>query len=184
MSGLNKNSGLTRGNLRFYKWNDSSAALVVCQATMDIPNTGKWVWEQRFTGYTYTRYWGMTRRMRSQGEYLDGSAYVYYDMYNGKTYSGLNGSAVTTLTGGQTSYGDNVTRFWMMACDMDAMQASFYYNNTLISTIAIPELPDDGKGNYVWTWTSSNGGSGSSYDDRFNFGQDATYFGGASPPDK
>ncbi len=30
------------------------------------------------------KYWGMTRRMRSQGEYLDSSAYVYYDMYNGK----------------------------------------------------------------------------------------------------
>ena len=37
--------------------------------------------------------------------------------------------------------------------------------------------PDDGKGNYVWTWTSTNGGSGSSLDDRFNFGQDSTYFG-------
>ena len=34
------------------------------------------------------------------------------------------------------------------------------------------------------TWTSSNGGSGSTYDDRFNFGQDATYSGAASPPDK
>ena len=177
MSGLNKNTGLSHGNLQFYKWDDSSAALVFCQATMDIPNTGKWVWEHRWTGYTYTRYWGMTRRMRAQGAYLDSSAYVYYDMYNGKTVSGLNGSVVTELTGGQTSYGDNTTRFWMMACDMDAMQASFYYNNTLISTIAIPELPDDGKGNYVWTWTSSNGGSGSTYDDRFNFGQDATYFG-------
>ena len=184
MSGLNKNSGLSHGNLQFYKWNDSSAALVTCQASMDIPNTGKWVWEHRWTGYSYTRYWGMTRRMRAQGAYLDSSAYVYYDMYNGKTVSGLNGSVVTELTGGQTSYGDNTTRFWMMACDMDAMQASFYYNNTLISTIAIPELPDDGKGNYVWTWTSTNGGSGSSYDDRFNFGQDATYFGAASPPDK
>ena len=184
MSGLNKNSGLSHGNLQFYKWDDSNAALVFCQASMDLPNTGKWVWETRWTGYQHTRYWGITRRMRAQGAYIDNSAYVYYDMYDGKTYSGLNGSAVTTLTGGQTSYGDNVTRFWMMACDMDAMQASFYYNNTLISTIAIPELPDDGKGNYVWTWTSSNGGSGSTYDDRFNFGQDATYFGAASPPDK
>jgi len=184
MTGLNGNYGLSHGNLRFWKWNDSSAALVACQASMDIPNTGKWVWEHRWTGYQHTRYWGMTRRMRAQGAYLDSSAYVYYDMYDGKTYSGLNGSAVTTLTGGQTSYGDNVTRFWMMACDMDAMQASFYYNNTLISTIAIPELPDDGKGNYVWTWTNTNGGSGSTYDDRFNFGQDATYFGAASPPDK
>ena len=184
MSGLNKNTGLSHGNLQFYKWNDSSAALVTCQASMDIPNTGKWVWEHRWTGYTYTRYWAMTRRMRAQGAYLDSSAYVYYDMYNGKTVSGLNGSVVTELTGGQTSYGDNTTRFWMMACDMDAMQASFYYNNTLISTIAIPELPDDGKGNYVWTWTSTNGGSGSTYDDRFNFGQDSTYFGAASPPDK
>ena len=184
MSGLNKNTGLTRGNLRFYKWNDSSAALVTCQASMDIPNTGKWVMEYRWTGYQYTRYFAITRRMRAQGAYLDNSAYVYYDMYNGKTFSGLNGSAVTTLTGGQTSYGDNVTRFWMMACDMDAMQASFYYNNTLISTIAIPELPDDGKGNYVWTWTSSNGGSGSSLDERFNFGQDATFFGAVSLQNK
>ena len=184
MSGLNKNSGLSHGNLQFYKWNDSSAALVACQATMDIPNTGKWVWEHRWTGYQHTRYWAMTRRMRAQGAYLDSSAYVYYDMYDGKTVSGLNGSVVTTLTGGQTSYGDNTTRFWMMACDMDAMQVSFYYNNTLISTIAIPELPDDGKGNYVWTWTSSNGGSGSSLDDRFNFGQDATYFGAVSLQNK
>ena len=184
MSGLNKNSGLSHGNLQFYKWNDSSAALVTCQASMDIPNTGKWVWEHRWTGYTYTRYWGMTRRMRAQGAYLDSSAYVYYDMYNGETKSGLNGSVVTTLTGGQTSYGDNTTRFWMMACDMDDMKARFYYNNTLISTIAIPELPDDGKGNYVWTWTSTNGGSGSSLDDRFNFGQDSTYFGAASLQNK
>ena len=184
MSGLNKNTGLSHGNLRFWKWDDSNAALVTCQATMDIPNTGKWVWEHRWTGYQHTRYWAMTRRMRAQGAYLDSSAYVYYDMYNGKTVSGLNGSVVTELTGGQTSYGDNVTRFWMMACDMDAMQASFYYNNTLISTIAIPELPDDGKGNYVWTWTNTNGGSGTTYNDRFNFGQDATYFGAASPPDK
>ena len=184
MSGLNKNSGLSHGNLQFYKWNDSGAALVTCQASMDIPNTGKWVWEHRWTGYSHTRYWAMTRRMRAQGAYLDNSAYVYYDMYNGQTKSALNGSVVTTLTGGQTSYNDNVTRFWMMACDMDEMIARFYYNNTLISTIAIPELPDDGKGNYVWTWTSTNGGSGSSYDDRFNFGQDATYFGAASPPDK
>ena len=184
MTGLNGNYGLSHGNLQFWKWNDSSAALVVCQASMDIPNTGKWVWEHRWTGYQHTRYWAMTRRLRSQGEYLDASAYVYYDMYNGKTVSGLNGSVVTELTGGQTSYGDGTTRFWMMACDMDAMQVSFYYNNTLISTIAIPELPDDGKGNYVWTWTNTNGGSGSTYDDRFNFGQDATYFGAASPPDK
>ena len=184
MTGLNKNTGLSRGNLQFYKWNDSSAALVTCQASMDIPNTGKWVWEHRWTGYTYTRYWGMTRRMRAQGAYLDSSAYVYYDMYNGETKSGLNGSVVTTLTGGQTSYGDNTTRFWMMACDMDDMKARFYYNNTLISTIAIPELPDDGKGNYVWTWTSTNGGSGSSLDDRFNFGQDSTYFGAASLQNK
>ena len=177
MTGLNGNYGLSHGNLQFWKWDDSNAALVVCQASMDIPNTGKWVWEHRWTGYQHTRYWAMTRRLRSQGEYLDPSAYVYYDMYNGKTVSGLNGSVVTELTGGQTSYGDGTTRFWMMACDMDAMQVSFYYNNTLISTIAIPELPDDGKGNYVWTWTSTNGGSGSSLDDRFNFGQDATYFG-------
>ena len=177
MSGLNKNSGLSHGNLQFYKWDDSSAALVACQATMDIPNTGKWVWEQRFTGYTYTRYWAITRRMRAQGEYLDSSAYVYYDMYDGKTVSALNGSVVTTLTGGQASYGDNTTRYWMMALDMDDMKARFYVNNVLQSTIAIPELPDDGKGNYVWTWTSTNGGSGSSLDDRFNFGQDATYFG-------
>ena len=184
MSGLNKNSGLSHGNLQFYKWNDSGAALVACQASMDIPNTGKWVWEHRWTGYSHTRYWAMTRRMRAQGTYLDNSAYVYYDMYSGKTVSALNGSVVTELTGGQTSYNDNVTRFWMMACDMDEMIARFYYNNTLISTIAIPELPDDGKGNYVWTWTSTNGGSGSSYDDRFNFGQDASYFGAASPPDK
>ena len=184
MSGLNKNTGLTRGNLRFYKWNDSSAALVFCQASMDIPNTGKWVMEYRWTGYQYTRYFAITRRMRAQGAYLDNSAYVYYDMYDGTTRSGLNGSTVTTLTGGQTSYGDNVTRYWMMACDMDAMQASFYVNSTLISTIAIPELPDDGKGNYVWTWTSSNGGSGSSYDDRFNFGQDATFFGAVSLQNK
>ena len=184
MSGLNKNSGLSHGNLQFYKWDDSSAALVTCQATMDIPNTGKWVWEHRWTGYQHTRYWAMTRRMRAQGAYLDSSAYVYYDMYDGKTVSGLNGSVVTTLTGGQASYGDNVTRFWMMACDMDDMKARFYYNNTLISTIAIPELPDDGKGNYVWTWTSTNGGSGSTYDDRFNFGQDSTYFGAASLQNK
>ena len=184
MSGLNKNSGLSHGNLQFYKWNDSGAALVCCQASMDIPNTGKWVWEHRWTGYSHTRYWAMTRRLRAQGTYLDSSAYVYYDMYNGQTKSALNGSVVTTLTGGQTSYGDNTTRFWMMACDMDEMIARFYYNNTLISTIDIPELPDDGKGNYVWTWTSTNGGSGSSYDDRFNFGQDASYFGAASPPDK
>ena len=177
MSGLNKNSGLSHGNLQFYKWNDSSAALVACQATMDIPNTGKWVWEQRFTGYTYTRYWAITRRMRAQGAYLDSSAYVYYDMYDGKTVSALNGSVVTTLTGGQASYNDNVTRYWLMALDMDDMKARFYVNNVLQSTIAIPELPDDGKGNYVWTWTSTNGGSGSTYDDRFNFGQDATYFG-------
>ena len=180
MTGLNGNYGLSHGNLQFWKWDDSSAALVACQASMDIPNTGKWVWEHRWTGYQHTRYWGMTRRMRSQGEYLDSSAYVYYDMYNGKTVSGLNGSVVTELTGGQTSYGDNVTRFWMMACDMDDMKARFYYNNTLISTIAIPELPDDGKGNYVWTWTNTNGGSGSTYDDRFNFGQDSTYSGAAS----
>ena len=177
MSGLNKNTGLSHGNLQFYKWNDSSAALVACQATMDIPNTGKWVWEQRFTGYTYTRYWAITRRMRAQGAYLDSSAYVYYDMYDGKTVSALNGSVVTTLTGGQASYNDNVTRYWLMALDMDDMKARFYVNNVLQSTIAIPELPDDGKGNYVWTWTSTNGGSGSTYDDRFNFGQDATYFG-------
>ena len=98
-------------------------------------------------------------------------------MYDGKTVSGLNGSVVTTLTGGQASYNDNVTRYWLMALDMDDMKARFYVNNVLQSTIAIPELPDDGKGNYVWTWTSSNGGSGSTYDDRFNFGQDATYFG-------
>ena len=177
MSGLNKNSGLSHGNLQFYKWNDSSAALVACQATMDIPNTGKWVWEQRWTGYTYTRYFAITRRMRAQGAYLDSSAYVYYDMYDGKTVSGLNGSVVTTLTGGQASYNDNVTRYWLMALDMDDMKARFYVNNVLQSTIAIPELPDDGKGNYVWTWTSTNGGRGSGLDDRFNFGQDATYFG-------
>ena len=177
MSGLNKNSGLSHGNLQFYKWNDSSAALVACQATMDIPNTGKWVWEQRWTGYQHTRYWAITRRMRAQGAYLDSSAYVYYDMYDGKTVSGLNGSVVTTLTGGQASYNDNVTRYWLMALDMDDMKARFYVNNVLQSTIAIPELPDDGKGNYGWTWTNSNGGSGSTYDDRFNFGQDATYFG-------
>ena len=164
MSGLNKNSGLSHGNLQFYKWNDSGAALVCCQASMDIPNTGKWVWEHRWTGYQHTRYWAMTRRIRAQGTYLDNSAYVYYDMFNGKTVSALNGSVVTELTGGQTSYGDNSVRFWMMACDMDEMKARFYYNNTLISTIDIPELPDDGKGNYVWTWTSTNGGSGSSYD--------------------
>ena len=144
---------------------------------MDIPNTGKWVWEQRFTGYTYTRYWAITRRMRAQGEYLDSSAYVYYDMYDGKTVSALNGSVVTTLTGGQASYGDNTTRYWMMALDMDDMKARFYVNNVLQSTIAIPELPDDGKGNYVWTWTSTNGGSGSSLDDRFNFGQDSSFVG-------
>ena len=144
MSGLNKNSGLSHGNLQFYKWNDSSAALVACQATMDIPNTGKWVWEQRWTGYQHTRYWAITRRMRAQGAYLDSSAYVYYDMYDGKTVSGLNGSVVTTLTGGQASYNDNVTRYWLMALDMDDMKARFYVNNVLQSTIAIPELPDDG----------------------------------------
>ena len=184
MSGLNKNTGLSHGNLQFYKWNDSSAALVACQASMDIPNTGKWVWEQRWTGYTYTRYFAITRRMRAQGAYLDSSAYVYYDMYDGKTVSGLNGSVVTTLTGGQASYGDNVTRYWMMALDMDDMKARFYVNNVLQSTIAIPELPDDGKGNYVWTWTSSNGGSGSGLDERFNFGQDATFFGAVSLQNK
>ena len=184
MTGLNGNYGLSHGNLRFWKWNDSSAALVACQASMDIPNTGKWVWEHRWTGYQHTRYWAMTRRMRAQGAYLDSSAYVYYDMYNGKTVSGLNGSVVTELTGGLVSYGDNVTRYWMMACDMDAMQVSFYYNNTLISTIAIPELPDDGKGNYVWTWTNTNGGSGSTYNDRFNFGQDATFLGAVSLQNK
>ena len=184
MSGLNKNSGLSHGNLQFYKWNDSSAALVACQASMDIPNTGKWVMEYRWTGYQYTRYFAITRRMRAQGEYLDNSAYVYYDMYDGTTRSALNGSVVTTLTGGQTSYGDNVTRYWMMALDMDAMQASFYVNSTLISTIAIPELPDDGKGNYVWTWVNSNGGSGSNLDERFNFGQDATFFGAVALQNK
>ena len=151
---------------------------------MLIPHTGKWVMEYRWTGYQYTRYFAITRRMRAQGAYLDNSAYVYYDMYDGTTRSALNGSVVTTLTGGQTSYGDNVTRYWMMALDMDAMQASFYVNSTLISTIAIPELPDDGKGNYVWTWTNSNGGSGSNLDERFNFGQDATFFGAVSLQNK
>ncbi len=54
MTGLNGNYGLSHGNLQFWKWDDSSAALVACQASMDIPNTGKWVWETRWTGYQHT----------------------------------------------------------------------------------------------------------------------------------
>ena len=41
MSGLNKNSGLSHGNLQFYEWNASSAALAACHASMDVSNTGE-----------------------------------------------------------------------------------------------------------------------------------------------
>jgi len=178
LSRSNAMTGIREAGLKFQAYNDSSGSQVAVQADMTIPNTGTWYWEIRWTGGTYTRYWGITRRLNNHtGVYWDNSGGVFYTMNNGKGYRQTGGSNTEVTSGGFQAYNDNVTRIIGMTVDMDQMTARYYNNGSLVTTVSIPELPNDGKGDYVFSWVSTNGGSSSSINDRFNFGQDSSFIG-------
>jgi len=174
----NAMTGIRDGGLKFESFNDSSGSQIAVQADRILPNTGTWYWEVRWTGGSYTRYWGITRRLNNYtGVYYDNTGGVYYDMYSGKGYRLTGGSNTEVFSGGFTAYNDGTTRILGMTVDMDQMTAKYYNNNSLVCSISIPELPDDGKGDYVFSWVSTNGGSSNSLNDRFNFGQDSGFQG-------
>lgn len=178
LSRSNAMTGIRLAGLKFQNFNDSGGAQVAVQADRTIPNTGTWYWEIRWLGGSYTRYWGITRRLNNHtGVYYDNSGGVRYDMNSGKGYRHTGGSATEVFTGGFTGYNDNVTRILGMTVDMDQMVAKYYMNNSFVCSISIPELPSDGKGDYVFSWVSTNGGSSTSLNDRFNFGQDSSFVG-------
>ena len=178
LSRSNAMTGIRLAGLKFQNFNDSGGAQVAVQADRTIPNTGTWYWEIRWLGGSYTRYWGITRRLNNHtGVYYDNSGGVRYDMNSGKGYRHTGGSATEVFTGGFTGYNDNVTRILGMTVDMDQMVAKYYMNNSFVCSISIPELPNDGKGDYVFSWVSTNGGSSTSLNDRFNFGQDSSFVG-------
>jgi len=178
LSRSNAMTGIRLAGLKFQNFNDSSGAQVAVQADRTIPNTGTWYWEIRWLGGSYTRYWGITRRLNNHtGVYYDNSGGVRYDMNSGKAYRHTGGSATEVFTGGFTGYNDNVTRILGMTVDMDQMVAKYYMNNSFVCSVSIPELPNDGKGDYVFSWVSTNGGNSTSLNDRFNFGQDSSFVG-------
>ena len=178
LSRSNGMTGISNAGLRFQTYNDSNGAQVAVQADRTIPNTGTWYWEIRWTGPSYTRYWGITRRLNNYtGVYFDNSGGVRYDMNTGKAYRHTGGSGTEVFTGGFTAYNDGTTRIIGMTVNMDEMVAKYYNNNSLVCSVSIPELPSDGKGDYVFSWISTNGGSSSSVNDRFNFGQDSSFIG-------
>ena len=178
LSRSNAMTGIRLAGLKFQNFNDSGGAQVAVQADRTIPNTGTWYWEIRWLGGSYTRYWGITRRLNNHtGVYYDNSGGVRYDMNSGKGYRHTGGSATEVFTGGFTGYNDNVTRILGMTVDMDQMVAKYYMNNSFVCSVSIPELPNDGKGDYVFSWVSTNGGNSTSLNDRFNFGQDSSFVG-------
>ncbi len=171
-------TGVTNAGLRFQSFNDSSGAQVAVQSDRTIPNTGTWYWEIRWLGNSFTRYWGITRRLNNHtGVYWDNSGGVFYNYYNGTAHRQTGGSSTQVFSGGFTGYNDGVVRILGMTVDMDQMVAKFYQNNSFVCSVSIPELPNDGKSDYVFSWVSSNGGSSSSLNDRFNFGQDSSFLG-------
>jgi len=178
LSRSNGMTGISNAGLRFQSFNDSGGAQVAVQSDMTIPKTGTWYWEIRWLGNSFTRYWGITRRLNNHtGVYFDNTGGVYYDYYSGKGYRLTGGSSTEVFSGGFTGYNDGVTRILGMTVDMDQMVAKYYQNNSFVCAISIPELPNDGKSDYVFSWVSSNGGSSSSLNDRFNFGQDSSFIG-------
>ena len=178
LSRSNGMAGISNAGLRFQSFNDSGGAQVACQSDRTIPNTGTWYWEIRWLGNSFTRYWGITRRLNNYtGVYWDNSGGVRYDIYNGTAHRATGGSSTQVFSGGFTGYNDGVVRILGMTVDMDQMVAKFYQNNSFVCSVSIPELPSDGKGDYVFSWVSTNGGSSSSLNDRFNFGQDSSFLG-------
>ena len=178
LSRSNGMTGIRLAGLKFQNFNDSGGAQVAVQADRTIPNTGTWYWEIRWLGSTLTRYWGITRRLNNHtGVYWDNSGGVYYNYYNGTAHRQTGGSSTQVFSGGFTGYNDGVVRILGMTVDMDQMVAKFYQNNSFVCSVSIPELPNDGKSDYVFSWISSNGGSSTSLNDRFNFGQDSSFVG-------
>ena len=178
LSRSNGMTGISNAGLRFQSFNDSNGAQVSVQSDRTIPNSGTWYWEIRWLGNSFTRYWGITRRLNNYtGVYWDNSGGVFYNYYNGTAHRQTGGSSTQVFSGGFTGYNDGVVRILGMTVNMDEMVAKFYQNNSFVCSVSIPELPSDGKGDYVFSWVSSNGGSSSSLNDRFNFGQDSSFLG-------
>jgi len=179
MSRSNGMTGIREAGLKFQVFNDSGGAQVACQSDMLIPKTGTWYWEVRWTGQSRTRYWGITRRLNNYtGVYYHNSGGVYYEMYNGTAHRLTGGNNTQVFSGGFTGYNDGVTRILGMTVNMDQMIAKYYMNSSFVCSVSIPELPNDGLSDqYAFSWVSTNGGSSSSENDIFNFGQDSSFIG-------
>ena len=77
LSRSNGMTGIREAGLKFQVFNDSNGAQVAVQADRTIPNTGTWYWEIRWLGNSFTRYWGITRRLNNYtGVYWDNSGGV------------------------------------------------------------------------------------------------------------
>ena len=179
MSRSNGMTGIREAGLKFQVFNDSGGAQVACQSDMLIPKTGTWYWEVRWLGNSFTRYWGITRRLNNYtGVYYHNTGGIYYEMFNGKAFRLTGGNSTEVFSGGFTGYNDGVVRILGMTVNMDQMIAKYYMNNSFVCSVSIPELPNDGLSDqYAFSWVNTNGGSSSSINDRFNFGQDSSFIG-------
>ena len=71
-------TGISNAGLRFQSFNDSNGAQVSVQSDRTIPNSGTWYWEIRWLGNSFTRYWGITRRLNNYtGVYWDNSGWCF-----------------------------------------------------------------------------------------------------------
>ena len=112
------------------------------------------------------------------GVYYHNTGGVYYEMFNGTANRLTGGNNTQVFSGGFTAYNDGVTRILGMTVNMDQMIAKYYMNNSFVCSVSIPELPNDGLSDqYAFSWVNTNGGSSSSENDRFNFGQDSSFIG-------
>ena len=126
MSRSNGMTGVTNAGLRFQSFNDSGGAQVACQSDMLIPKTGTWYWEVRWLGNSFTRYWGITRRLNNYtGVYYHNTGGIYYEMYNGTANRLTGGNNTQVFSGGFTGYNDGVVRILGMTVNMDQMIAKY-----------------------------------------------------------